>query len=175
MDENKIKEKMMIAFRIRSEIVKIFNRHNVRVSISSSINQCYNQISENDNGFICQYYYGNPSKIYTPLGYLRIFDNLYNDDGIDDAIKEFEESFGLVLKHEAHYDKNLGEFGGWYYITKLPWDDKIKFDTNYDTKNMKDFIDYDTASMISKEAFDEYKNIKFTEDHNALEKEYNLS
>lgn len=124
MNKEMIIKKVKNALEIRQYIQDILKKYNVETEFNKdSVNPFYNQTEENYEGFICEYYYGYPSKIYTPLGELSIISGyLVNNENGKNAIKEIETSLGLVLIKEPILDKIWGQFGGWYYITRLPWD-----------------------------------------------------
>lgn len=148
MNKEKIKEKVSIALRIRKEIQNIFKKHNVSSSyIKGSVNPFYNQINENTEGFICEYYYGTPSKIYTPLGYIDIWSGgMCADKNCDNAIREIEDKFGFVLKRKE-FNNSMGTFGGWYYITKLPWNN-VELKCDCVERNSEEYIEYDEAKKL---------------------------
>jgi len=143
-----IKEKMNTALRIRKEIQNIFKKHNVSTSYcQDDTNPFYNQTDENTEGFICEYYYGTPSKIYTPLGYISIWSGgMMADKNCDLAVREIENKFGFVLKR-GEFNNSMGTFGAWYYITILPWDNVVlKCDCK--ERNKTDYIEYDEVKKL---------------------------
>lgn len=148
MGVERIKEKVLIALRIRDGIHKIFRKNGVNtVLCTNRVNSLYNQTDEYAEGFICEYYYGIPSKIYTPLGYLEIWSGgIVNDEKCSDAIKEIENTFGFILKQEEKHDNN-GIHGGWYYITKLPWSN-AELKCECVERDRKNYIKYKIASKL---------------------------
>lgn len=151
MNKDMIKEKVMTALKIREEIQNIYKKHNVSTVLSTDgVNPFSDQTDENTEGFICEYYYSSPSKIYTPLGHITITTNyMCMDETAENAIKEIEEKFGFTLKREAVTNYH-GVFGGWYHITKLPWNNNdLKCDCN--KRNKKDYIEYDEANELYKQ------------------------
>lgn len=151
MNKEKIKEKVIIALKIREEIQNIFKKYNVSTSYcNDDTNPYYNQTDENTEGFICEYYYGSPSKIYTPLGYIDIWSGfMCGGEEHNKAIEEIKRVFGFIKKQES-YNNSLGTIGGWYYITKLPWDNST-LECNCVVRNSKDFIPYKEARELYKQ------------------------
>ena len=148
MNIDKIKEKVITALKIREEIQNIFKKYNVRTSYcTENSNPFYNQIDENSEGFICEYYYDSPAKIYTPLGYIDIWERgMIGDENRDKAVKEIEDTFGFVLKEKAPNTSN-GVFGAWYHITRLPWNNtNLKCDCV--ERDRKDYIEYDQVKKL---------------------------
>jgi len=155
MNLEKIEEKVLIALKIREGIQNIFKKHNVSTSYcQDDVNPFYNQTDENTEGFICEYYYGSPSKIYTPLGYINIWSGgMIADKNCDLAVREIENKFGFVLKR-GEFNNSMGTFGGWYYITKLPWDNVV-LKCDCEERNKIDYIEYDKV----KELYEQIMNI----------------
>ena len=157
MNLEKIEEKVLIALKIREGIQNIFKKHDVSTSYSKDdANPFYNQTDENTEGFICEYYYGTPSKIYTPLGYINIWSGgMCANKDCDLAIREIEDKYGFVLKREEFNDF-MGTFGGWYYITKLPWNNVVlKCDCK--ERNQTDYIEYDEVKKLYKQIMNKLK------------------
>lgn len=157
MNKEKVKEKIIIAERIKKEIQNIFKKHNViTYYCSNNCNQFYNQIDENSEGFICEYYYGSPAKIYTPLGYIDIWEEgMSADENCNKAIKEIENTFGFVLKEKA-CNNSMNTLGGWYYITKLPWNNtELRCDCV--ERNIDEYIEYDKAEELYNQIVEEIK------------------
>lgn len=150
-----IKQKMKLALKMRDEMQEIYKKYEVATGYDKqSVNPFYNQIDENTEGFICEYYYSHPSKIYTPLGYLDITTSfMVIDQNAMKAIKEIEEKFGFVLKKEA-YMSVMGCHGGWFNITKLPWDN-IQIGSDCIEREKKDYISYDKAQLLYNEILSE--------------------
>lgn len=151
MNKELIKERVITALKIREEMHKIYTKHNVStVLCTEEVNPFYNQIDENADGIICEYYYSCPSKIYTPLGYISITCSYMSmDENADNAIKEIEEKFGFALEREA-ITNTMGVFGGWYHITKLPWNNN-KLQCNCKRRDRKEYISYEEAKKIYSE------------------------
>lgn len=142
MNIEKVKEKVLVALKIREEMQKIFKKHEVKTSYCiDDVNPYFNQIDENSEGIVIEYYYSSPSVIYTPLGCIRIWDSyMCVDENCHTAIREIEETFGLILKDKAR-NTRIGTIGGWYYITNLPWtNNKLLRDCR--ERAIEDYIPY---------------------------------
>lgn len=151
MNIEKIKEKVLISIKISEKIQNIFKKHDVNTSFcTEGVNPYYNQVDENSEGFICEYYYSTPNKIYTPLGYISIWcGGMTVDSKTNAAIKEIHDTFGFVLKEKAR-NECIGVIGGWYHITKLPWNNAdLKCDCI--ERERKDYIGYDEAMKLFKQ------------------------
>jgi hypothetical protein len=157
INKKKIKEKMIIGLKIVEGIQDIYKKYNVSTSYcNNDVNQCANQTNENTDGFICEFYYGSPNKIYTPLGYLKIWSGgMLCDANCRAAEMEIKETFGLSLKQEAIND-SMGTFGPWYFITKLPWDN-TKIKCNCEEREFKKYIAYEDAKELYKQILSEIK------------------
>jgi len=158
MNKELIKEKVLTALKIRKDIQEIYEKHKVlTVLCNESPNQYYNQVDENSEGIMVEYYYNTPSKIYTPLGYISITSGYLSlDENYLEAEKEIKEKFGFQLGKDS-YQNSMGCFGPWYYITKLPWGDKIELKP-YVTNRDK-YIEYNEAGKLYDEILTEF-NLK---------------
>ena len=157
MNLEKIEEKVLIALKIREGIQNIFRKYNVSTSYcKDDANPFYNQTDENTEGFICEYYYGSPLSIYTPLGKIDIWNgSMLHDKNCDLAIREIEEKFGFVLKREE-FNNSDGTYGGWYYITKLPWNN-IVLECDCKERNKTEYIGYDEVKELYKQIMNKFK------------------
>lgn len=151
MNKELIKERTKDALRIVLEIQSIYNEFKIETCIAKlpdiEPNPFYNQLDESSNGFICEDYYGSPSKIYSPLGYMRIYTNyMSNSESLGKAIEKIHNTFGFDLK-QSENTTIMGVFGAWWNITKLPWKPNDKL-TNAIEREKKDYIDYKNAKEI---------------------------
>lgn len=151
MNKEKVLEKVILALEIRDYIHKILNKHGVITECcTDGVNPFYNQTDENCEGFICEYYYGFPSKIDTPLGHININTGfLVCNSDASNALEEIEKSLGLKLKKEA-YITQMGEVGGFYHITKFPLKN-LEFPCDCIEKKRSDYIYHEVVRDIIKE------------------------
>lgn len=160
MNRNLINDKVKIAIKIRKEMHRIYTKHNVSTVLCNDDPNTYSsQIDEKSNGFECEFYYSSPNSIYTPIGELAITCNYMSfDENAERAIKEIKEVFGMKLKREA-VKNYMGVFGGWYYITKLPWSEEV-FECDMKPRKKEQYIDYETARKIYREILEELEGGK---------------
>lgn len=141
MDKNYWKN----VFRARKEIYDMLMELGVSsVRSKDDVNPFYNQITDN-GGIGLEFYYGKPSKLYTPLGYIDITCN-FTCGGDDDVIvKRLISDYGAVLVRELKIT-NMGEFGPVYAITQLPWtDEKLPV---FEYRKRQEYIPYEEAKKL---------------------------
>lgn len=110
-------------FRVRNEICDMMMALGVSGEIATdSVNPFYNQITDN-GGIGLEFYYGLPSTLYTPLGYIKIIRTSTCDGSESEIVQKLVEDYGLVMVVEER-TSFIGLFGPVYAITKLPWTDK---------------------------------------------------
>ena len=105
-------------FKARKEIYNMLMELGV-TSIRSKnyVNPCYCQITDN-GGIGLEFYYGKPSKLYTPLGYIDITCNFTCGGDKDAIVERLISDYGAVLVRGVKIN-SMGEFGPVYAITRL--------------------------------------------------------
>lgn len=116
------------------------------VRAKESANPYYNQITDN-GGIGLEFYYGLPSKLYTPLGQVEITcDFVGTCAGMKELIAEkVLKEYGAVLVDDEK-KTTLGIFGPVYAITKLPWQDKEL--PVFEYRKKEDYIKEDEAQKL---------------------------
>ncbi len=129
-------------FKVRDGICNTIKEMGTQVwENTESINTFYNQIVEN-GGIGLEIYYGLPSRIYTPLGYIRVATCYTNISDRNKIMERLTEEYGLVTVREETYG-SLGVTGPVYAITKLPWSDETL--PVFEYKERADYMEHRVA------------------------------
>ncbi len=138
--------------KVREDIYsRMINSGVNTVKDDGDINPFYDQIIEN-GGIGLELYYGEPSKIYTPLGYIHIVNGFTSREknNQEEFLKELKEKYGLITVLEGKQSKQ-GYFGPYYSITKLPWEPGKEIPI-FEWKKKKDYTEHN----IAKDIFEKY-------------------
>ena len=128
MNMELVKLKVLEAIKLTEDIIEImktYNVHSIYPELQNlSVNPFYNQISE-ESALVVEEYYGLPSKVYTPLGYISICSGytLINSKETGKTQREIENEIHTVLENKlnlrlyaAPKTTIMGIVGGWYTI-----------------------------------------------------------
>lgn len=117
MNIEAIKLKVLEAINLRSDIIEDMKKCGIKSNFADvpEYNCFYGKIAENAE-LVIEYYYGAPSKIYTPIGYIRITGS-YHTQEIPGAYKAFDNllinKYGFKLAIEERVC-SMGAVGPFY-------------------------------------------------------------
>lgn len=136
-------------FKARKEIYDMM----IELGVSSvrgkdSANPFYEQIVDN-GGIGLEFYYGMPSKLYTPLGYINITSNFTCGGDKDAIVERLIADYGAILVEEETIS-SIGVFGPVYAITKLPWSEELL--PVFEYRKREDYIGYEEAKRLYEKA-----------------------
>lgn len=145
MDKNYWKN----VFRARKEIYDMMMELGVSsIRDKDVVNPFYSQITDN-GGIGLEFYYGYPSKLYTPLGEIDITCNFTCGGDEDAIVKRLISDYGAVLVSEVERNY-MGEFGPVYAITRLPWTaEELPV---FEYRKRQDYIPYEEAIKLYEDA-----------------------
>lgn len=130
MNMELVKAKVLEGIKLTEDIIEIMKSFNVRSVYPElqklRVNAFYNQISE-ESTLVVEEYYGLPSKVYTPLGYITICAGytFIDTDGTWKTQCEIESEIHQVMEDKLNLklyanakQTNMGIIGGWYTVGK---------------------------------------------------------
>lgn len=155
VDIDRIKQKTLEAIKLADELIEFMKETGIRSNYPELnelyVNPFYNQISE-DSALVVENYYGFPSKVYSPVGYINItqsytcIDVHVEEFDSEKFFKDLEDKFNLKMFEEP-VTNALGVIGGWLSIGGV------------EVNNTRNF-EYDEAKKLFKECLQEYINSK---------------
>ena len=165
MDNELVKQKVFEAIELAEKIINVKIKHELLMYYCDlprlELNPFYNQLSES-SALVVEYYYGNPSRIYCPLGQINIDSacswNKYIDtnpgyQNMDRFGKYIRSEFNLILHQDAIIDR-FGKYGEWYKVG----DSEVKLWTQFSTDEARDlFKKYLKEYILNKSEFADYK------------------
>jgi hypothetical protein len=117
---NIFKQKTLEAIKLTDELIEFMKEFKIDSNYPSieklGVNPYYDQISETST-IVVEQYYGYPSKVYSPLGSIKITGSYTAFQSIDkeEFYKQLEERFNLKMFKEP-ITNNIGVIGGWLSI-----------------------------------------------------------
>lgn len=135
--------------KVRREIFDLmiqFGAHTVMCE--RSVNPLYSQIIDN-GGIGLEFYYGVPKHLYTPLGFIQLFETCSSNVSERRITQKLISDFGAVM---VESDKMIagGVVGPIFSLTRLPWSNEVL--PHFEYKERKDYTSWAKAHSAYNDA-----------------------